>query len=847
VGLVLLAPVLLVIALVVKLHDRGPVFYRATRVGKDGVGFKLYKFRSMTIGADKTGPAITAHNDARVTSIGRFLRNTKLDELPQLFNVLFGDMSVVGPRPEDPCYVDLYTAQQREVLRVRPGITSAASLKFRHEEDLLKGEDWETMYRTHIMPEKIAIDLDHIRNPNVFRDAGLIVSTIASLFVPTRPAFRNRYLLISDVLTIVLTVYLAFSLRLETLAIFPAYLQGFVALAGAGVIVMPALMFRSGAYGRYWPFAAPGEFLQLGAVAAIAAGLASMVAMAVLWLSGAPVIATELPRSVPLLFTILAPMLVSAPRVAARALYGQRVGDLLNVFQSKGHDESSMDPTSVIIVGAGGVGARLAREMRLNAHWRMLPVGFLDDDASKHGLKIQGVPVLGACNRLPEFTAAFKVKQVVIAMSMAPGKTVREVVQLCNDVKVPVKVMPGINEVLDGKVNVSKLRDVEIEDLLRRAPVRTDVAAVGALIHGKRVLVTGGGGSIGSELCRQIIALGPSELVLVGHGENSIFEVQNELAPIAADRGSRLLGVIADIRFEDRVGALIKRHQPDVIFHAAAHKHVPLMELNPAEAVTNNVIGTRNLLNAAHENRVEAFVMISTDKAVNPSNVMGASKRTAELLMRQAASRPGNTTRFCAVRFGNVLGSRGSVVLTFKKQIAQGGPVTITHPDMKRYFMTIPEAVQLVMQASVLSKNGEIFVLDMGEPIKISDLAQDLIRLSGYEVGSDIELRYSGLRPGEKLFEELFLGDEEYVRTQHEKIFVAANASQLFPEQLSQMIARLEDAARRNNQEDIIRQLKQIVPEYSPGVVQPRVMTPQPASGDSASAAFGAKGLAAAS
>ncbi|MGB4872412.1 MAG: nucleoside-diphosphate sugar epimerase/dehydratase, partial [Candidatus Promineifilaceae bacterium] len=373
-------------------------------------------------------------------------------------------------------------------------------------------------------------------------------------------------------------------------------------------------------------------------------------------------------------------------------------------------------------------------------------------------------------------------------------------------------------ELLDGAVSVKQLREVQIEDLLRREPVQTDVAAVQALLAGKRVLVTGGGGSIGSELCRQVWRCGPAQLILLGHGENSVFEAYHDLRRLGVP-ADRLTALIADVRFPELIHSLLKQHRPDIIFHAAAHKHVPLMEQNPAEAITNNVLGTRNLLQAALAANVERFVMISTDKAVKPTSVMGASKRVAELMVHRTAQQSGRP--YVAVRFGNVLGSRGSVVLTFQKQIAAGGPVTVTDPQMTRFFMTIPEAVQLVLQASVLGSGGEVFVLDMGEPVKIVDLARDLIELSGLEEGRDIDIVYTGLRPGEKMYEELFIPGEDYQRTRHQKIFIAANASRLVPVDLEDGLNALAVSAQRNDREAILRGLCHLIPEYEPQVDNP--------------------------
>ena len=407
----------------------------------------------------------------------------------------------------------------------------------------------------------------------------------------------------------------------------------------------------------------------------------------------------------------------------------------------------------VLIAGAGEAGALILRELRANPQTGLIPVGFVDDDPHKQGMLIQRVRVLGSREPFPALVREHQVDQVIIAMPAAPGSAVREIVDICEQAGVRARIIPGMYELLSGAASIGQLRDVQIEDLLRREPVQTDTEQVAALIRGRRVLVTGAGGSIGSELCRQILRCEPAELIILGHGENSIFDIHNELrgwktgslkleAGTAASKSaassnqhpaSKFTPVIADIRDADRLAAVFAAHRPEIVFHAAAHKHVPLMEDNVEDAVTNNVLGTRRLVEASIAAGVEHFVLVSTDKAVNPSSVMGTTKRVAELIVQEAAQRTGRA--FVAVRFGNVLGSRGSVVPFFQRQIAAGGPVTVTHPDVKRYFMTIPEAVQLVLQAAALGCGGEIFVLDMGEPVRIADLARDLIRLSGLEPG----------------------------------------------------------------------------------------------------------------
>jgi FlaA1/EpsC-like NDP-sugar epimerase len=468
----------------------------------------------------------------------------------------------------------------------------------------------------------------------------------------------------------------------------------------------------------------------------------------------------------------------------------------------------------------------IVREMNANPQVGLHPIGFADDDPEKHGTRIRGLPVLGDRNALPLLVEQHKIDQVIIAMPTASGKAIREVLAICEHTGVPTKTMPGMYELLGGQVSVSQLRNVQIEDLLRRDTVETNIVAVQELLQGRCVLVTGGGGSIGSELCRQILRCRPARLVIVGHGENSIFEIQQELQRSVYGASGRrangwqpspqpeIVSVIADIRFSDRLTSIFQQHQPQIVFHAAAHKHLPLMEENPGEAITNNVLGTRNVLDAALACGVERFVLISTDKAVNPTSIMGASKRIAELLVHQAAQH--SQRPYAAVRFGNVLGSRGSVVLTFKQQIAAGGPVTVTDPEMTRFFMTIPEAVQLVLQAAVLGRGGETFVLDMGEPVRIVDLARDLINLSGLEVGRDIDIAFTGLRPGEKLYEELFADGEDYQRTAHQKIFIASNASRLAPNGLEQSTDELIVAATHGDEAAIRRALKSLIPEFRP-------------------------------
>jgi FlaA1/EpsC-like NDP-sugar epimerase len=464
-----------------------------------------------------------------------------------------------------------------------------------------------------------------------------------------------------------------------------------------------------------------------------------------------------------------------------------------------------------LVIGAGDAGALVARELQKSSMLNLTPVGFLDDDPAKQKHTIYGVTVIGKVDDLPSMIDLHKVDVVIIAIPSAPGHLVRMVNDVCRIKGVPSRTVPGVYELIGGKVSINRLREVDINDLLRREPVRVNDEAVGATLAGKRVLVTGAGGSIGRELCHQIARRNPSELVLLGHGENSIFETFLELHEDYPDL--LISPVIADVRDTERLTQVFGQHQPHVVFHAAAHKHVPLMEVNIVEAITNNVIGTRNVVQAALDHSVERFVLISTDKAVRPASIYGATKRLAEMIVLNAAFE--SQRAFTVVRFGNVLGSRGSIIPIFKQQIANGGPVTITHPDMFRFFMTIPEAVYLVLQAASMENGGETFVLNMGEPIRILNLAEDLIRLSGLEPERDIEISYTGIRPGEKMMEELWDEGTPLVKTLHPDISRLDTGSFSPGLNLSRAMDALSASASSGDTNAIVNLLDELIPGSS--------------------------------
>ena len=425
----------------------------------------------------------------------------------------------------------------------------------------------------------------------------------------------------------------------------------------------------------------------------------------------------------------------------------------MRVFREFFADSSVMENAKpTLIVGAGAAGTLLVRQMLMHPAMRMDPIAFVDDDPEKLRKDIYGVRILGAIKDIERIVDTMGITKVVIAMPSLPIKKLNEVYDVARKTGAECVILPNIDDVMSGNLHVQQLRNVEIEDLLGRDPVHLDQTMIEKQLRGKKILVTGAGGSIGSEICRQVAKFKPKEIVILGHGENSIYQLNMELVGKYSQHFT-ITPVIADVQDRKRIFEVMDKYKPDVVYHAAAHKHVPLMELNPREAVKNNILGTRNVAEAASYARVKAFVMVSTDKAVNPPNIMGATKRLCEMIVQDMATRS-EYTKFVAVRFGNVLGSRGSVIPLFKKQIAEGGPITVTHPDIVRYFMTIPEAAQLVIQAGALARGGEIFVLDMGQPVKIVDLAKNLIRLSGFDEG-DIEIKFTGLRPGEKMYEEL--------------------------------------------------------------------------------------------
>ena len=467
----------------------------------------------------------------------------------------------------------------------------------------------------------------------------------------------------------------------------------------------------------------------------------------------------------------------------------------------------------VLIVGSGNTAEALLREINRMRVERYRVVGLLDEDPARAGSYIHGIPVLGTTAQIRELAQHHEIDEIIIAMPRASQKEVRRIIDSCQGAKMHFQILPSMDALIEGRVTVSQIRKIEINDLLGRQAVQLDTRAVAGFLSGRRVLVTGAGGSIGSEMCRQICSYGPARLILLEHAENSLFHIANELRKRFPE--TPLSSVICDIYDRPRVMGVFQQERPQIVIHAAAHKHVPLMELNPCEAIKNNVFGTKNVADAACAHQAEEFVMISTDKAVNPSSLMGCSKRVAEMYTQSLNGRDGCATQFKSVRFGNVLGSAGSVVPTFEQQIRQGGPVTVTHPEMVRYFMTIPEAAQLVLQAAAMGKGGQVFLLDMGEPVKIVDLARDMITLSGLRVGEDIDIVFTGIRPGEKLFEELRTDGEDIEQTVHPKVKVWKQRPADW-ELIQSALQEMAELTCCGDRDRVVRALQRLVPEYQP-------------------------------
>lgn len=607
--------------------------------------------------------------------------------------------------------------------------------------------------------------------------------------------WKRIVVIVIDVVIITLTFYLAFWIRsLDERFLFYEYFVIFKQTLPLVTVVYLFSFIFFGLYKGLWQYASVKELLRIFKAVAIGSFLTVGGMVFVLNLRG-------FPRSVYIIHPLLLFLFVGASRFGGRIFkHISPSSFLLNISDLK----------QVILVGAGDAGEMIVRESLRHPENGYRVVGFVDDDPEKVNKDIHGVKILGPIETLPEMVKRKSVDEIVITIPSASREQIRRIIDVCNETRIPFKITPSLSDVIGGKVTFNQVRKVEVKDILSREAVKLDLEGISHYISGKRILITGAGGSIGSELCRQLSRFNPELLILFGRGEFSLYNTERELRERYPSLA--VTPVIANIRDESRTRAVLNYYKPDVIFHVAAHKHVPLMEANPCEAIKNNVVGSKILMEAAEVYDVKRFVLISTDKAVNPVNFMGVSKRIAELLLQSMAKR--NRCKFSAVRFGNVLESRGSVVPLFKQQITNGGPITITHPEVTRYFMTVSEAAQLVIQAGAMGEGGEIFVLNMGDPVKIIDLARDLIRLSGFEPETDIKIKVSGLRPGERMHEKLVAEGEKVQATQHEKILII-KPNEVEVKKLSEAVRELEKLAVEEDIQGLVKKIREIVPEFN--------------------------------
>ncbi len=620
---------------------------------------------------------------------------------------------------------------------------------------------------------------------------------------------RLKIIFVMTSLIILGAFLLAYAFRFD-FSIPAEYRSRILSLLPAILVIKLLVLWQFGCFKGWWRYVSMPDLVQLLKASIIGSTLFIAYIVLVYHLD-------HVPRSVLILDGVFCFLGLSGVRFTTRAFREH----YLPLRQG-----AEMQKNRTLIVGAGDAGQLIAREIRSNAQMNLDVIGFIDDDPLKRKGTFQGLAVLGTQRKLQRIVERTGIDEVIIAIPSASGKQIREIVKRCQEAKVKFRILPGVGELIDGRVSVQQIRDVDLNDLLGRKPIFLDEAQIRNYIQGKRVLVSGAGGSIGSEICRQVARFEPQTLILFENAETPLFLIEQELT----ERYPKLaiVPVIGDVRNRSRVQVIFAEQLPQVVFHAAAYKHVPMMEINPAEAVNNNVQGTRLLADAADRVGVEKFVMISTDKAVRPTNIMGTTKRVAELYVQALDKR--SRTSFVTTRFGNVLGSNGSVIPTFKEQIEKGGPVTVTHPEVTRFFMTIPEATQLVLQAGSMGSGGEIYLFDMGDPVKILALAEELIRLSGLQPYEDIDIVYTGLRPGEKLYEELLLDDEGVLPTSHHKICIAQSVDTSHSE-LSRLIDDLVADAKALNLLDMKGKLQQIVPEYSPARNKPLAkVIPHPAA-----------------
>ena len=811
VALILLLPVFLLVAIAIKLDSRGPVFYSQLRVGRRGRTFGVHKFRSMVIDAERLGPPLTGSADPRVTRVGKFLRLVRLDELPQLLNVLKGEMSLVGPRPEVPSVVEQYTPEQREVLEVKPGITGPTQLSWLDESERYpSGVDPYQHYNEHFIHEKLQSDLEYVRTRSVRKDLWLLIQTplviaktILERFHPY-PTTRQIARLAADCLAVAVANLAAFMIRFDG-----EIPKGVILhlLFGLPVTCMAYLLsfLVLKTYRSLWRFVGIEDLWQVIKAPALGGSLAALALFLLGW--------TGYPRSVLLLTALLTVLFTGGMRLAVRSSVKRRM-----TVPANGNRRN------IVIVGAGKTGESVAREIRSNPALGCDLIGFVDDDLSKQGATIHGLPVLGTIERLPELTLAHAIQEAFIAIPAATGTEMRRISGACARASLNFKTLPSLTQLMQGDGKVRYLRKSKTDDLLRRKATLFNEVKILECLRGKRVMVTGAGGFVGSELCRQVLRFGAESLIMVERVENALHDISLQI------RGRypnvRLTPTLADIKHIPRMSEIFQRLRPQVVFHTAAYKHVPMLEDQPGEAVLNNIVATKRLAEVARKFDAETLVVLSSHKAVGADSLMGATKKISEMYitaLNRAMSEPqaqAGRTRFTVVRFGNVLGSPGSVVPLFQKQIEDGHPITITDPEASRLFMTVSEAVGLVLESASTPIEGDVFVLNMGEPVKIGELAEDLALSLGLSP-SEVTRKSVGLRPGDKVQEPLWEDGEEVLPTDNERILAIRQRPKSLPE-MEVIVGELETLAMNGNVAGLLEKIHEVVPTYHPSHKAPQ-------------------------
>lgn len=817
VGIVLASPILLVCALAIKLDTRGPVLYRSTRIGQGGRHFSLLKLRSMRPDQGQDPPRLTVADDPRVTRVGRVLRRSKVDELPQLINVLKGDMSLVGPRPEDPHYVADYTPGQRRVLAVKPGITSPASITYRHEEASLVGPGAEAKYISSILPKRLTMDLEYVWSRSFWGDLRVILRTVHALLVDPKlgGAIRRRVpWLVIDAPIVFACFFVVYYLRFLDVPS-PGAVDGPQVLAFKLVpvtVLYAGINRMSRLDRRVWRYATAAEVLAI---------------LRTCFFSTAILVATDLLlgwrglRPLPLSVALTGGFMTFSGFVAVRYRSRLLTGSWRRRQLTRERPAWAM---KTVIYGAGESGQLLAwRLLTLSEGKEYQVVGFVDDDREKLDRAIHGIRVLGNRDDLDRIVRSQGVDLIVLAMNNISGEEMRLVITAAQETPAKIRIVSDVFGWMSDPT-AAPLREVHAEDLLGRKPAVNHAWMGREVVSSQIVLVTGAAGSIGAELCRELASLEPARLVALDTNESGLFDLATEVRTASPELS--LTTVIADITREEQVRRVFEEFRPDVVFHVAAYKHVPLMEEFPEEAARVNILGTWNTLCSARAVNSKRFVLVSTDKAVNPTSIMGATKRIAEKLVMsdpatEGSARSPGTTMCTAVRFGNVLGSRGSVVPTFEKQIEMGGPVTITDPRMTRYFMEVSEAAILIIQAAALTEGHEIFMLDMGDEIRIDDLARKMIRMRGLRPDIDIKILYPGIRPGEKLTEELRHSLEAEAPTSHPQISKVTGEGRLSHTEAAHIVGEVRTAVESPCRDDARRLIRDLTMGSGSNTLEP--------------------------